>query len=787
MRLDPTRYWMRTKEVGGRLRPLVADWIQASRRAIPPLLASAERRARQGARLVGVQALHLARHPRTRLIARRVRAAAARLPRPSFSALFLSGGGASLLCAAYILYCLFTLPVHGGIGANPAPSALLLQASDGDVFATRGSIKGAPLHADNLPPLLVKAITSIEDRRFFEHGAIDLHGMLRAIFHDIFEAGRAQGASTITQQLARIAYLSPERTLRRKVQEALIALWLEHNLSKQQILARYLNTAYFGAGAYGVDAAARRYFGKDASDLTLSEAAMLAGLVRAPSQLSPERNERGAVARAALVLGAMQQTGAITPLQAARAKAHPAKLKIPPETPPGFGYFADSVAGDVRALIGVGPTDLTVQTTMNENLQRLADRVVKTQLDHEGVRKHASQAALVAMSMDGAILAMVGGRDYQSSQFNRATQAARQPGSLFKLFVYLTALERGMGPRSIIVDRPVQIGDWRPKNFERRFSGPVTLRTAFAKSINTVAVQLAEKVGIPAVIRTARKLGVDSPLPVVPSIALGSAEVTLLEMTRAYGAVAAHRAKLDSYTVRSIVKGDQSLYTRPVLYSQEAEAAGPARAGMLDLLSAAVREGTAKAARLSIPVAGKTGTTQDFRDAWFIGFTPDLIVGVWVGNDDNSPMKGVTGGDIPARIFHDFVGNAESVLARRRAGIAAPEAAAGNGPSSVLRGVPKAIDTATLSLDGKTIRLLGLVGERGIYAEELARFLRHSDATCRPAPKLDAYRCSIRGFDLSEIVAANGGARADSSAPVDVLAMQDLARRARRGIWRRSR
>ena len=558
----------------------------------------------------------------------------------------------------YVAYCIATIPFAGGAGAQAAPSAIIFESEDGTPFATRGILKGQGIAADHIPPLLAKAVVAIEDRRFYDHGGIDIRSITRAAWHDA--TGRSlQGGSTITQQLARRLYLTPERTLKRKVQEAVLAEWLELRLSKNRILARYLNTAYFGDGAYGADSAALRYFGKSAQELSLSEAAMLAGLIKAPSQLDPDRNLEPAQQRAGVVLDAMVESGAISQQQADIAKVQPAVLRTTTESPPGGSYFVDTAAADAKSQIAPTTEDLTVGTTLDPELQHIAETVVARRLAAARGR-NVGQAALVAMTPDGAILAMVGGRDYNESQFNRATQARRQPGSLFKAFVYLTALRKGYTPDSVIVDRPISVGDWEPENYGDRYFGPVTLRTAFAHSLNSVAVQLAQAVGIQNVIATAKEFGVRSDLPVVPSVALGSGAVTPLEMTRAFAAIATNTTSFDSYSVRAIKEGNRPVFARatPALSSPDNPTI---HAEMLDLLSSVVREGTGTAARLGRPVGGKTGTSEDYRDAWFVGFTSDLVVGVWVGNDDNSPMDGVVGGSVPAAIWHDFVGAAETV------------------------------------------------------------------------------------------------------------------------------
>jgi penicillin-binding protein 1A len=692
----------------------------------------------------------------------------------------------------YVGYCLVTIPYNGGLVIDPTLSALLVESDDGRVFGTKGVFKGEKLASSELPGNLARAIVAIEDRRFYDHPGIDLRGLARAAIRNTSAGGTREGGSTITQQLVRMLYLSQERSFRRKVQEAMLALWVEAHLTKDEILTTYLNTAYFGAGVYGADAAAKRYFGKPAKDLTVGEAAMLAGLVRAPSQLAPHRNLNGAQGRAAQVLAAMVETGAISAEQAEHARHHPAELRIPAETPQGTNYFIDIAATETRRLIGTGPTDIKTRTTLDLNLQNVAESLIARHLDAEGRTKHASQAALVALAPDGAILAMVGGRDYAESQFNRATQARRQAGSLFKLFVYLTALRGGARPDTMMVDRPIQIGEWEPENYGGRYRGPVTLRTAFANSINTVAVQLADAVGIPAVINTAKGLGIQSELPNVPSLALGSAEVTLLEMTQAYAAIAVNAEKIEAFGVRSITSGDKNLYSRPAS-SFVPQPNSTARAGMLDLLSSVVREGTGKGARLSGPAAGKTGTTQDYRDAWFIGFTPEIIVGVWVGNDDNSPMDNVTGGGIPASIWHDFVMQAGRSLAMRsrpaeaaNGTVLAAARSAAKASTEPLRGGASAVDTATLSLNGKLVKLFGVEGWRnGRALGDFNRYLERGEVECQPVGDQAAYRCNLQGQDLSQVVLFNGGGRAGPEATPELLATEEQARSARVGIWRR--
>jgi len=714
----------------------------------------------------------------------------------------------------FVGYCAFTLPLSRQLVGEVPPAAIVYTASAGQPLAVRGAYRGERLTADRLPPDLVHAVVAIEDQRFFSHGGIDPRGILRAGWHDLLDGGTVEGGSTITQQLARLTYLSSERTVRRKVQEALIALWLEARLSKNEILARYLNNVYFGGGSFGADAAAKRYFGKKVSEITLAEAAMLAGLIRAPSQLAPSRNLEAARRRAELVLQAMVRTGAIDETRAAAARAETVRLASPPDTEPDDNYFIDAAAAEVKRLVRNSPLDLSVTTTFDQRLQDAAERIVKHWLAVEGSHRHVGQAALAAMAPDGAILAMVGGRDYAESQFNRATQARRQPGSLFKIFVYLTALGNGYSPDSVIVDQPIEIGDWQPTNYDGRYRGPVSLKTAFAQSLNSVSAQLVQAVGVKRVIEMAKSLGVHSELPAVPSLALGSAEVTLLEMTRAMDAIATDSKSIEPYAVRAIRSEAAPLYTHP-----EAAVDRPDwnRAAMMQLLEAVITEGTGRAARLDRRSAGKTGTTDDYRDAWFVGFTSDIVVGVWVGNDDNSPMDRVTGGDMPARIWHDFVIEAERIMARPNAPAQAPLAGA---PSAVLapppgtvvpppaaptalaspmhpaaltgpapqqvHGVPIVVDSATLMLNGALVRLDGITGERGAPANQLARYIGGRPIACEPVDRGAAkFRCKIGDYDLGEAILLNGAGRAADDAPERLRSAEEKAHLAGRGVWGR--
>jgi 1A family penicillin-binding protein len=700
-----------------------------------------------------------------------------------------AGASAALLVLAFVGYCAVTLPVSGGGNADEAGPAMVFTAADGHVFAARGAAKGDKVEIDRLRADLVHAVIATEDRRFYSHHGIDLHSILRAGWHDLRGDGGLEGASTITQQLARVSYLSPQRSLQRKVQEIIIALWLETRLSKDQILARYLNSAYFGAGAYGIDAAAQRYFGKKAGSLNLAESAMLAGLIRSPTQLAPTRNLEAARRRADTVLEAMVAAGYIDKARAAAARAHPAKLAVPPETEPGQNYFVDTAESELKRLVGSPPMDLGADTTLDPRLQEAAERVVEKWLGQEEARRHVGQAALVALAPDGAVVSLVGGRDYAQSQFNRAVQAQRQAGSLFKIFVYLAAFNAGYTPDSIVVDQPVTIGDWQPKNYESGYRGPVTLRTAFAQSINTVAVQLTQAVGVERVIDVAKTLGIHTELPAVPSLALGSAEVTLLDMTAAMDAIAVDSKSIEPYTIRKIRIGTGSLlYTRP---DTVVERSDWNRNALVQLLEGVVAHGTGRAARLDRRAAGKTGTTQDYRDAWFIGFTSDIVVGVWVGNDDDSPMDSVVGGDLPAKIWHDYVQEAERILSTPAAATphpAAPQAAPSTAPAqapAVLRGVPKVADTATLVFPDGIAHLQGVAGEKGEFAHQLEDYIRGREVVCQATgPGTAQYHCDLGDIDVGEAVVLNGAGRVAANASGRLLGAEQKAQAAGRGVWR---
>ncbi len=562
---------------------------------------------------------------------------------------------ATLGALCFVGWLAYDLPDVSRLNEIRRQPSVTLLAADGTMLATYGDLYGQTVRLAELPPYLPQAVLATEDRRFYGHFGLDPIGLGRAAYVNLREWRLLQGGSTITQQLAKNIFLTPARTVRRKGQEMLLALWLERNFSKDEILTLYLNRVYFGAGTYGVDAAARKFFGKPAIDVTPFEAAMLAGLLRAPSVFNPVNDETTAAGRARLVLQNMVAADYLTTEQATAIADGAATAPRSAAVGQTGRHFADWVLDQVSSYVGFVDRDLVVVTTLDRRLQRLAEEQLAQFLDAEGPKRDAGQAALVALMPDGAVRAMVGGRDYATSQFNRATQSLRQPGSAFKPFVFLAGLEQGFAPDSRVMDTPIRVDGWQPDNYEGRYYGDVTLREAFARSLNSVAVQISEQVGRRRVVEVARRLGVTADLTPGPSIALGSSGVSLLELTSAYAA-------FDNGGYGVWARGIEEIRDRDgaVLYRREGSGPGlvvePGRvAAMLDLMRAVVDWGTGKSARLGRPAAGKTGTGQDFRDAWFIGFTAELVTGVWVGNDDNSPMKKVTGGGLPTQMWHAFM------------------------------------------------------------------------------------------------------------------------------------
>jgi len=582
-------------------------------------------------------------------------------PRPTWPiALLLLAGWGVIVAVVLSLHWISSLPDISDLLAKSRSHDMTILDRTGRTVARPGLTQGRMVMASDLPAYVPNAFIAVEDRRFRYHFGLDPIGMARAAYENAVVGHVVQGGSTITQQLAKNLFLKPQRTLDRKIEEAMLALYLESRYSKEQILTLYLNRVYFGSGATGIEAAAQHFFGKPASQLTLTEAAMLAGSVKAPAIYNPDANADASMERAGIVLAAMRDAGFITASQERAADETRPRVMRDTATP-GSKYFADWIRKLTGDYVGQQDEPLIVQTTFDLALQTEAERAVAYTLAQDGRAHRASEAALVSMSPDGAVRAMVGGKS--KGDFDRATDAHRQPGSAFKPFVYLAAFERGHKPGDIMNDEPVSFGKWRPEDYDKDYEGPITLTRAFAKSSNVVAAELTEQIGAGAVVKTAYRLGIASPLDAVPSIALGSSGVTPLELTGAYAAFANGGTGVMPYAIVSIRTAEgKVLYTR--------QGTGPGRvmsaddaAELAGLMSEVVRSGTGRAAALGDrAVAGKTGTTQDFRDAWFVGFTADYVTGVWVGNDDSTPMKHVTGGTIPAHIFHDFMTAAETGL-----------------------------------------------------------------------------------------------------------------------------
>lgn len=544
-------------------------------------------------------------------------------------------------------------------------AAIIVLDRNGEEIAARGARYGEHVDPAELPEHLIKAILSTEDRRFFNHGGVDLRGTLRAAITNAKSGAVVEGGSTITQQLAKNLFLSPTQTYERKAREALLALWIEGHYSKDEILSLYLNRIYLGAGAYGVESASQTYFAKSARDISLAEAAMLAGLPKAPSTYAPTQNPLGAQRRASDVLDNLLDIGAITEFEAREARSNPpviAKYNVDN----GLGYFFDYAAAEAKKIVPNATGDLIVRTTIDQKLQRDAEAAVKTALTVEARLKGADQAALVAYDADGALRALVGGRDYKESQFNRAVQAKRQPGSAFKPFVYVAAMEAGLTPQSRFIDQPIDIAGWQPTNYTPGYAGRVRLTEAVAKSINTVAVQVTEQVGRANVAAAAKRLGIRSDIAAHRSIALGAVDVTLEELTSAYVPFARGGLAPKPYAITSIeTRGGEELFYRDERAPERVMTEDVARK-MNHLLYQVMLSGTGGRARLGRrEAAGKTGTTNDWRDAWFVGYTPQIIAGVWVGNDAYTPMEKVTGGSIPASIWKEFMVSAHQGLPLR--------------------------------------------------------------------------------------------------------------------------
>ena len=543
--------------------------------------------------------------------------------------------------------------VDKAFNATRKPTVTVL-AAGGEVLARTGDIYGQLVRLGELPPSLPAAVLATEDRRFYSHFGIDIVGLTRAMIANIKARRIVQGGSTITQQVAKNLFLTPERTLKRKFQELLLALWLEKKFSKDQILSIYLNRVYLGSGTYGVDAAARKYFDRPATEISTYQAALLAGLLKAPSRYNPIASPDRAKKRTSQVIKNMLAAGVLSPKEALMISTERTTALVKTSVR-GGRYFVDWVLGQVPSYLNPGDRDLVVKTTLDATLQRLVESEIKKNLSLKAKKAAIGQVAMVMMTPFGAVRAMVGGRSYRDSQFNRATQASRQPGSAFKPFVYLAGLESGLNPNTVLNDEPIAIGNWRPSNFNKKFRGPVSLADAMAKSINTVAVKVGEKAGRGKVIAVARRLGLPGNFGAHPSLSLGVGEVRLLDITAAYATFANGGRSVWSHGIEEISDSNGK-----ILYRRNSS--DPRRvvdtvhvAALNFMLSSVVSNGTGRLADIGRPQAGKTGTSQNFRDAWFIGYTADLVGGIWMGNDNAMPMKKVTGGGPPAKLWQNVM------------------------------------------------------------------------------------------------------------------------------------
>jgi penicillin-binding protein 1A len=568
----------------------------------------------------------------------------------------------SLKIGAYLLVVgLVALGVAVSVAVSQLPSynelirrddlgqMIRVRANDGTIIQSMGPVFGEWLRYQQIPPIMRDAMVAVEDRRFRSHPGVDPIGIVRALFVRASQGRWRQGGSTITQQLARNIFLSNDRSFSRKIREGILALALEWRFSKDQILELYLNRVYFGGGAYGIDAASRRFFGHSATQLSTAEAAVIAGLVKAPSNYSPTADMSAARSRAGVVLDLMVDNGAITRAQANSADPAEVTLVRAGSQSGSIRYFTDWVLPQLDMLIDETAQPIDVWTTIDPSLQRAAEAAINANAPN------GAQGALVSLDRDGAVRAMVGGRNWAQSIYNRATQATRQPGSSFKLFVYLTALESGYRPDSVVEDGPITIGRWSPRNDNGRYNGPVPLRAAFAYSMNTVAVRLAQDVGTRAVADMAQRFGITSHVDTNPSMALGTSSVRLIDMTRAYAAVARGGVAVTPYGIRRVTTADGTLIYQHENDENRVLVQPWVAAQMTDLLAGVVDHGTGQAAQLGRPTAGKTGTTTSNKDGWFIGFSSGITTGVWYGRDDNRALPGLAGGRAPARAFHDYM------------------------------------------------------------------------------------------------------------------------------------
>lgn len=557
----------------------------------------------------------------------------------------------------YLTYCFLTLPnINEAVSRTRQPSTTII-AENGNEIRSFGTVYSEVIHADELPKYVVDAIISTEDRRFFSHFGFDAISFTRAMIANIFAGRYVQGGSTITQQVAKNLFLTSKKNIKRKTQELLLAFWLEYKFTKEQILTLYLNRVYLGTGTYGIEAASQKYFGKSSRDMNVMEAAIIAGMLKAPSRYNPAASQERAINRAKVVLQNMVNNRVLSKDDAQKALDMP----IGPEKSykvEDANYFADWVYNDVNDYIGERDSDVYVSTTLDQDLQETASKVLRETIKNNASR-NVTQGAIVVLGLDGAVKAMVGGANYNKSQFNRATQALRQPGSAFKPFIYLTALQDGWKPDEIIYDTPLSVGKWRPSNADKKYYGAVSLTFALSRSLNLATVNLAESLKKNKIIKNAKRMGITTPIQNTPSLALGTFEVKVLDMATAYTTIANGGFAVWPYAIKEVYSNDgYQLYQR--------NASDPKRIlnkndvkDLTAMLEEVVKSGTGKRAKLSGFSAGKTGTSQDNRDAWFVGFNDKYVTAVWLGNDDSSPMKGVSGSNLPADIWKKVMSNAK--------------------------------------------------------------------------------------------------------------------------------
>lgn len=551
--------------------------------------------------------------------------------------------------AGWLLYCVLTLPDIDQAVARTRQPSTTITAENGNEVKTFGSVYSEVIRLNELPSYVPDAIISTEDRRFYAHFGFDIVAFTRAMLTNIFMGRYAQGGSTITQQVAKNLFLTSQKNIKRKTQELLLAFWLEHKFSKEQILTLYLNRVYLGAGTYGIEAASQKYFQKSSRDMNLLEAAIIAGMLKAPSRYNPIASAERAKARAKVVLQNMVNNDALTERQMKYALTLPVgedkSYKVQ-----GADYFADWVYREVNDYIGERGNDIYVYTTLDQKIQENAEKILREAV-LAAKNRNVSEGAVVVLNKSGEVKAMVGGIDYRKSQFNRAVTALRQPGSAFKPFVYLTALQNGWKREDRIDDVPLSIGKWKPENYDKKYYGSVTLDEALMKSLNLATVNLSESLSRKDIIRTAKKMGISTPVENTPSLALGTFEVKVIDMAAAYSAIANGGYATWPHAIKEVYTRDgYQLYQREVDTENRILDAGAVK-DLTKMLEKVISQGTGRRAKIPGFAAGKTGTTQDYRDAWFVGFTDEYVIAVWVGNDDNSPMKGVTGGTLPAEIW----------------------------------------------------------------------------------------------------------------------------------------